>query len=429
MLESLGSDVLRPVHTPVRTAHRIERVELLDLADPRPVPPGTILLGIGLRLGPGLEADLAHCEQRGADLVVLKTHRADLAEDVVGRVGITLLVAGDGLDWMRLRDLIERALAGADPRQNVPAISGGDLFGLANAVATLTGGAVAIFDTEKTVVAYSTLEEQPIDETRRQGILGREVPEEALDYYNQAFRSVESVRIERPGDLPRLGLAVRAGHEVLGSLWVAQPEFVEPSPATRAALLEAAGICAVHLLRLREYSRREFHQRNRAFQDVLTEGATVNGTDLALPGRIVALLCPKSTVGHRIDALAVVDLLELGARGFGLTVGTATLGQLAFALVANEGSAPDRFGTYVEHVRTRVRNTLRASRFCVVSEELEHVSALRTAVTDIRTAFDYAEDILRPDTALELSRSSNLDRRPTCRRRGSCAGRAPLGRR
>ena len=43
----------------------------------------------------------------------------------------------------------------------------GDLFALANAVATTVGGATAIVDSRQSVIAYSAVEGQPIDETRR----------------------------------------------------------------------------------------------------------------------------------------------------------------------------------------------------------------------------------------------------------------------
>lgn len=52
----------------------------------------------------------------------------------------------------------------------------GDLFALANAVATTVGGATAIVDSRQSVIAYSTVEGQPIDETRRKSILGLRVP-------------------------------------------------------------------------------------------------------------------------------------------------------------------------------------------------------------------------------------------------------------
>ena len=52
----------------------------------------------------------------------------------------------------------------------------GDLFALANAVASTVGGATAIVDSRQSIIAYSTVEGQPIDETRRNSILGLRVP-------------------------------------------------------------------------------------------------------------------------------------------------------------------------------------------------------------------------------------------------------------
>ena len=55
----------------------------------------------------------------------------------------------------------------------------GDLFDLANTVAAQAGGAIAIADPEQTILAYSTLPDQPIDETRRSSILSLQVPHSA----------------------------------------------------------------------------------------------------------------------------------------------------------------------------------------------------------------------------------------------------------
>ncbi len=53
----------------------------------------------------------------------------------------------------------------------------GDLFALANAIAGMVGGAVTIEDPARRVLAFSTLDDQPIDAARRRSILGRQVPD------------------------------------------------------------------------------------------------------------------------------------------------------------------------------------------------------------------------------------------------------------
>ncbi|MFG2826233.1 hypothetical protein ACGFWI_01925 [Streptomyces sp. NPDC048434] len=53
-----------------------------------------------------------------------------------------------------------------------------ELFALANAVAAVIGGSVAIEDLDHRVLAYSSVPGQRIDELRRRGILDRRVPDE-----------------------------------------------------------------------------------------------------------------------------------------------------------------------------------------------------------------------------------------------------------
>jgi hypothetical protein len=67
------------------------------------------------------------------------------------------------------------------------------------------------------------------------GILGRRVPEEALPDHlaREVWRSDSVVRVQREGDLPRLAMVIRAGEEVLGSLWAAFTGPIPDCAATR----------------------------------------------------------------------------------------------------------------------------------------------------------------------------------------------------
>jgi hypothetical protein len=102
------------------------------------------------------------------------------------------------------------------------------------------------------VLAYSNLD-QPIDEARRQTILGRVPPvdwQQRLEAAGVAphLRSGEGVvRFEPKGIAPRLAVPVRAGTEVLGAVWVAQGG--EPLGASAEAELDRlAPLALVHLL-------------------------------------------------------------------------------------------------------------------------------------------------------------------------------------
>ncbi|MGH9186003.1 MAG: helix-turn-helix domain-containing protein, partial [Acidimicrobiales bacterium] len=152
----------------------------------------------------------------------------------------------------------------------------GDLFALANAVASMVGGATTIEDTHSTVLAYSSTDE-PIDEPRRQTILGRRVPESwrARLERDGVFRRLWSegfVRVDYsdtdPGFCPRTAVAIRAGGELLGSIWVAEGHKPMREEA-EAALREAGDMAALHLLRHRAGEDIERRRRAELLRSVL----------------------------------------------------------------------------------------------------------------------------------------------------------------
>ena len=103
------------------------------------------------------------------------------------------------------------------------------------------------------MLAFSTLAHQPIDEDRRQGLLGRQVPylPENAGQSASVFRSQGAVRIEEVrAALDRLAIAVRAGKEPLGSIWVVKPNG-DLDVVAEQALERAADIAALHMLRAR----------------------------------------------------------------------------------------------------------------------------------------------------------------------------------
>src|SRR5439155_17548505 len=129
----------------------------------------------------------------------------------------------------------------------------GDLFALANAVAATVGGPVTIEDPRSTVLAYSSLDDHEIDEARRATILGRRVPDEwirrqqADGVFRRLFREHGVIRIDYSdiGTRPRLATAIRAGDDILGSIWVQEAGKPLDEDA-EVTLQEAARIAALH---------------------------------------------------------------------------------------------------------------------------------------------------------------------------------------
>ncbi|MCW2912626.1 MAG: PucR family transcriptional regulator [Actinomycetia bacterium] len=131
----------------------------------------------------------------------------------------------------------------------------GDLFGLAQTVATLTGGIVSIEDSSYRVLAYSQSTDEA-DELRRLTILGRQGPEAYMrllrewGIYQRLRDGNAVVRVaERPdlGIRERLVVGVHAGPQFLGTIWVQEGREPLRSPAERE-LAGAAVLAARYLV-------------------------------------------------------------------------------------------------------------------------------------------------------------------------------------
>lgn len=228
-------------------------VQFYDPSAPASEYTDRIVLGAGVATMqvPALTAELADV---GAAALVVRVHDDDhaSARPLDEHPDLALLQHSDG-DWAQLANVL-RSLLGAYSTGQVAGVRMGDLFGLADAIAALADGAVSIVDSAGQVVGYSTHSEQPIDDARRRTtLLLQEDSSIAADSrYRSLLRGREARHFPSNTDLfGRVGIAVRASGELLGSLWVIQ---VDPSAAvrTQSLLQEMEPIAAQHLLRARE---------------------------------------------------------------------------------------------------------------------------------------------------------------------------------
>ncbi|MGO4692015.1 PucR family transcriptional regulator [Glaciibacter sp. 2TAF33] len=240
---------------------------LLDPAAPPPAFPGAIALAIGLvPADPGVASRIQDIADAGYLALVYKAHGAsdDGLRAAARAAGIGLFRASDTVPWNQLSEFIDAAVVpyGAS-RGTLVDIRPGDLFELANTVASLAGGAVAIADVDQTLLAYSTLPGQPIDDTRRSSILQLHVPHtEQNDIDYRRVHSAAGVVSVAPAahSFTRRAVAIRAGSVVLGSLWLIDTDHDTGTDAERV-LAEAANVAALHLLH-----RRTHHDADRARQ-------------------------------------------------------------------------------------------------------------------------------------------------------------------
>lgn len=294
------------------------------LFDPWTPPTGRrngILIGIGLHPTDPESADVVRdAARRGFGAVVIKSLSLSVATlaAVADDEGIALLVVDDEIEWRQLEALIDSALTTAtEANSSLSALAVGDLFALANAIAAMVGGAAAIEDMQEHVLAYSTLPGQPTDEDRRNGILGRKVPylPENAEQYASVFQAPGAIRVAGlPPALGRLAVAVRAGTQPLGSIWVVDAANLDPD--AERALEGAAEIAALHMLRARSAADLARAQRAELLRRLLEGGddsrlvAEQLGLDTSGPFVVVAF---QPDIGPASDELRMARLVDLVA--------------------------------------------------------------------------------------------------------------------
>ncbi|SDI76286.1 transcriptional regulator, CdaR family [Frankineae bacterium MT45] len=210
------------------------------------------VLGVGAHGHVAAELVEAAAE-RGASLVVLRGGgRLGLraAEAVARTSGIALWQLADECSWSGLHTELS-ALITPPPGQ---LWADDELAGLAQTIATLTGGLVTIEDMQSRVLAYSVSGEE-VDELRRLSILGRSGPAAYLallrelgvyDRLGVPDQVVEVAEDPTSGIRRRLAVGVFAGSEQLGTIWVQQG--ANPFGENAAtALLGAARVAAADL--------------------------------------------------------------------------------------------------------------------------------------------------------------------------------------
>lgn len=207
-----------------------------------------------------------------AGLIIRRPASADgrTSADLAG-ASIPVLSHHDA-DWAQLASVL-RSLLSAHSVGHMTGVRLGDLFGLANALATLTEGAASVVDASGQVVGYSTHADQPIDDIRRRTtlMLQEEVPISRDADYQNLLRAPTSRHFPSDTDqFGRVGIAVRASGELLGSIWIIQ---IDPSlaPRTQKLLEEMEPIAAQHLLRAREDAADRDQRNSRLLRTLLED--------------------------------------------------------------------------------------------------------------------------------------------------------------
>jgi sugar diacid utilization regulator len=299
-------------------------VRNLDVFD-RPEPGanrGDLLVAVGVDPRSEQAAALVRAAGRdGAAGVVFREEGAgppnEALRTAAAEAGTAVLFRRTWADWAQLIGTLRAGLA-VVTESEIASVPIGDLEALAEGLAALVGGAVTIESPQSRVLAYSS-NNRDVDEIRRHTILTHQVPEDRMaamrkDGFFQLLRRTPGALHRRAqGDVPeRAAIAVRAGQEILGSIWVA-PAGQPLPPTVSEALQLAARVAAAHLLH---------DQARRAGQrELVTEAARA-----LLEGRGSADVLAARTglpMADRCAVLAVTAGSAAGAPADGRLTGMA----------------------------------------------------------------------------------------------------------
>jgi hypothetical protein len=318
VLDDLGATLLELVHGKPDRPDDIGGIVIHDPVDDPALPPHALVLGVGLQEPADIVRLLRELgPQQTIGLIVRAPVPMDAAVAAAAeQSGVAVLGLTRGASWTQLaamlRSLVAEGDVGVDGPETLGGMPSGDLFALANAVAALLDAPVTIEDRSSRVLAFSGRQDEA-DASRVETILGRQVPERFArrlterGVFRDLYRNDEPLYIaplptEPEGfTLPRVAVTVRAGDEVLGSIWVAVREPL--SDERSRALRDAAKLVALHMLRIRAGADVERRLRADLVSTALEGegGAREALSRLGLADQPVVVL-----------ALAIVDQVEDG---------------------------------------------------------------------------------------------------------------------
>jgi hypothetical protein len=357
LVQRLAPPVLHVLTAPRGLDVETSELVLNDPGDVAGVGGGAVVLCPGLGATPDGSATVAALGAAGATAVVIRAGiEADRLVPAADAAGVALLTVPPAAAWVQvvllLGSVLSRSGFGSlqDGQAGVPPVD--DLFAAANVVAELVDAPVTIEDPHFRVLAFSD-QHQQADPARVATILGRLVPPEQQrvlkrgGHIQRLSRSSSPVYVELPGLMPRAAIAVRAGDQILGTIWAAVPGPL--SAARERALEEAASFVALHLLRHRLASDVGGSIETDLVSALLEgKGLAAEAADrLGLVGdafRVVAIRAEGPAAGEPVlPLLRCRDLLKVGLSVPSRRLATAVIGATLYAVVQSDEPA-DRIG-------------------------------------------------------------------------------------
>jgi DNA-binding PucR family transcriptional regulator len=408
----LGPDAVALLSAPSTGVVGIGEPRIWDPLGVGELTRGDLVLGINVSSDCAASA-VVEASAAGASAIALKGDATTLhaAISVATNHKIALLAVSPTVSWDQFYALVLSAATNVRPDDDEPTPMG-DLFALANAMAAMIGAAVTIEDPRGRLLAYSNLD-QPIDEARRDTILGRQNPSpwsrqlEKGGYYRQLSTVPDGVvRISDPtGRLrDRMATLIKAGAEVLGSIWVV--EGIEPfGPEAESALRSATPLAAMHLLRQRTFNDSSRRDRGVVLRGLLEEGLGevdypgALGIDVDTPSTIVAfhlVTVDNDDVELSVSRSRVIDAITVACEAFRRRVVCTWIGQTIYALFPSTGrDSALRLASIAEDICSRFGDRLGVQLVAGISSTSDGLAGAR----DCRHEADRVVRVLR-DTSI-----------------------------
>jgi len=358
IVETLGEDAVTVLAAPHGLNVPVSGPRLYDPADPTAIAPGELVLAVNVE---AVEQVVADASAAGAAAVAIRSPQ------VAGlHAELAVLAVSPNATWDQVFRVVQ-TLAASGPDDDQAPVR--DLFSLANALAALLGGAVTIEDPSSSLLAYSNLD-QPIDEARRQTILGRGHGHE----WAGRLREIGTFRplVASPGTVvhvvdplgqarSRLAASVGAGGELLGFIWVVEGD--RPfTPQDEESLRASLPLAALHLLQHRKSDDVTRRERGLVLRQTLLgdEPPEVLGFPLDSRCAVAAFrLAVRDRADLRLKRGKAVDLITLAAEAFRRRVVCAWIDDTVYSLFpAVDGTRSDRLLALCRKTAEQARTAL-----------------------------------------------------------------------
>lgn len=369
LVDDVGATFFEGIVGTVDPQRAVADVVIHD-ADDESTSPDAVVLGVGLHDSATIAATIEKLAPAHPAALVVREPVSAL-EPVAATAaahGIPILALTRAAAWGQVAAVLRTVVVESrTPHEPGAATLGGlvlgDLFGAANAIAALVDAPIIIEDRRGRVLAFSGRQDEA-DRSRVESILGRQVPEATLraqmskGVFRELYASDGPIWVE-PGTheaqtMGRTVIAVRAGGEVLGSIWVAVAEPL--SPERTQALIEGAQLLALHLLQHRAGADATRRARVGLVGDLLTGGDAALDAAARLglahgPVLVAALATPASGPaegdGQGVDAATRTAERQRLADAFAMHLdvvipggATALQGEVTYAVVPAVSADP-----------------------------------------------------------------------------------------